>query len=59
MMLNPDLMIAQYKSYIDILCTRTFEEHRKLPCGIIKEAILQGTKPDCHNCSYEKKANKQ
>lgn len=53
-MLDPNYMIRQYKDYVETLCTRSFEQHREMPCQVLKDAIMSDSKPKCKGCSYEK-----
>ncbi len=56
-MLTPNMMLSQYKVYVETLCTRTFEQHRELPCNVLKEAIINHTEPKCKKCTYEQVTN--
>ena len=53
-MLNPIALLAKYQDFVVTLCTRTFEQHRELPCQVLKEATLNNTQPSCKKCKYEK-----
>ena len=50
-------MVQMYKQHVDTLCIRSFDEHREMPCNVLKEAILNDTKPKCKGCSYEQAAS--
>jgi len=54
-MLDPNYMIRQYKNFVETFCTRSFEEHREMPCQVLKDTLMSdSTTPKCKGCSYEK-----
>lgn len=52
--MNPGFLINSYKFLVEKYCNRTFEQHREMPCNVLKEAIYNDTDPKCRKCSYEK-----
>lgn len=57
MLHHPDVLVQMYRQYVDTLCIRSFDEHREMPCNVLKEAILNDSKPKCKGCSYEQAAS--
>lgn len=51
-MKTPDMLLNLYKHHIEKHCTRSFEEHRQMPCNVVKEAVFNDTEPKCKGCSY-------
>ena len=55
-MLNDiETMLSRYKQQVELHCSRNFEEHRKLPCGLVKDAVINNTVPSCKGCTFERK----
>ena len=52
--MNPNYLLHSYKFFVEKYCNRTFEQHREMPCSVLKDAIHNDTEPKCRKCSYEK-----
>lgn len=52
--LNPEQALRAYKDFVESNCTRTIDDHRSMPCMVLKEAVSGNTQPKCKGCKYEK-----